>query len=208
MEVKKLECADQVQKRVGSRLRNLRKSKKGLSWQGRLTNDTIDCLKIHNVIAIRQNVGNFLGMKKTIHAVLSHVSSSKKNSWHDHCPSGESSWCKFNQDQTCGTSTYIPSVGLPLNIVCKLKPIYNNLSSDTLLEKCLHGKTQNQNESFNGMIWENLRKTKYVSSFQLQFGVYDAVANFNIGRKASVMIYEKLNMVPGRFTLKGCTILN
>ena len=43
---------------------------------------------------------------------------------------------------------------------------------------------------------------------QLEFGVYDAVANFNIGRKASVLIFDKLNMIPGVFTLKGCSTLN
>ena len=43
---------------------------------------------------------------------------------------------------------------------------------------------------------------------QLKFGVFDAVANFNIGRKASILIYEKMNIVPGLFTLEGCCRLN
>jgi hypothetical protein len=38
----------------------------------------------------------------------------------------------------------------------------------------------------------------------LKFATYDAIANFNIGRKASVMIYEKLNMIPGKFMIDGC----
>ena len=42
------------------------------------------------------------------------------------------------------------------------------------------------------MIWERLPKTKYVAFNQLEFGVHDAIANFNIGRKASILIYEKL----------------
>ena len=92
-----------------------------------------------------------------------------------------------------------------ITVVAKLKPVYNDLSKTDLSEKCLHGKTQNRNESFNGTIWERLPKTKYVSFLQLQFGVYDAVANFNIGRKASVLIYEKLGLIPGYYTLKGCS---
>ena len=95
-----------------------------------------------------------------------------------------------------------------ITVVAKLKPVYNDLSKTDLLEKCLHGKTQNRNESFNGTIWERLPKTKYVSFLQLQFGVYDAVANFNIGRKASVLIYEKLGLIPGYYTLKGCSTQN
>ena len=51
-------------------------------------------------------------------------------------------------------------------------------------------------------------KTKYVSLLQLKFGVYDAVANFNIGKKASILIYEKMNMLPGEHMLKGCRTAN
>ena len=81
--------------------------------------------------------------------------------------------------------------------------IYRDLSETALLEKCLHGKTQNQNESCNATIWDRLPKTKFVSISNLEFGVYDTVANFNIGRKASIKIYEKLCMLPRRlFTSK------
>lgn len=43
---------------------------------------------------------------------------------------------------------------------------------------------------------------------QSEFGVYDAVPNFNIGHKAIVLIYEKLGMIPGRYMLKGCEVKN
>ena len=36
---------------------------------------------------------------------------------------------------------YKPGPGLPLDIM-KLKPIFAELSDESLLEKCLHGKTQ------------------------------------------------------------------
>ena len=68
--------------------------------------------------------------------------------------------------------------------------------------------TQNQNESFNAMIWSRIPKSTYVSFSQLQLGVYDAVANFNIGRKASILIFEKLNMIPGKYCLEGCRKIN
>ena len=83
-----------------------------------------------------------------------------------------------------------------------------DLAKDEELEKCLHGKTQNANESFNGKIWDRLPKTTYVSLSTLKFGVYDAVGNFNIGMKSSIMIYEKLNMVPGIHTIRGANEIN
>ena len=90
---------------------------------------------------------------------------------------------------------------MPLDIVMKLKPIFAELSDESLLEKCLHGKTQSQNKSFNSMIWDHMPKTRYMSLTQLELGMYDAIADSNIGKKASVLIYEKINLIPGKFTL-------
>ena len=50
-------------------------------------------------------------------------------------------------------------------------------------QSVLHGKTQNQNESFNSMIWERVPKITYVGKDILDFAVYDAAANFNDGRQ-------------------------
>ena len=182
---------------------------KDLGGRGKLTNNMIDRLQNYYGIAVRQNVGDLAGMKKAILATLFHVSSSSKNNWHDHCPTGTLSWCRYQRDKATGQSTYKPGPGLPQKLVIShVKPIYSDLSQDSLLEKCLHGKTQNQNESFNATIWERLPKTQYVSLTQLRYGTYDAVSNFNIGRKSSVLTYEKLHMIPGRYTTKGCKIRN
>ena len=58
------------------------------------------------------------------------------------------------------------------------------------------------------MTWDRFPKSRYVSFSQLELGVYDAVANFNIGRKAGILTYEKLNMIPGKYSLKGCQSIN
>jgi hypothetical protein len=57
----------------------------------------------------------------------------------------------------------------------------------------LDGKTQNQNESLNGMIWNRLRKSIFVGGNVLQLGVYDAVAHINMGSRASVDILQQLD---------------
>lgn len=95
-----------------------------------------------------------------------------------------------------------------MNIVMKRRPIFDELSSNELLKKCLDSFTQNKNESFNAMIWERLPKTRYVGLIQLKLGVFNAVANFNIGRKASVMVYKQMQLVPGRYIVLGCLKLN
>lgn len=94
-------------------------------------------------------------------------------------------------------------VYLSRSVIKHVKP-----SQDSLLVKCLHGKTQNQNESFNSLIWERLPKTTYVSMMQLRFGTYDAVSHFNIGRKSSILVYELLGMIPGSYMTEQCHSLN
>ena len=97
------------------------------------------------------------------------------------------------------TNIYKPGPGLPLNVIAELKPVYKRLSEDDLLARCLDGKTQNQNESLNGMIWERVPKD---GSETLQLGVYDAVAHFNIGSQAAVNILHQLGLEPGEFCLE------
>ena len=108
------------------------------------------------------------------------------------------------EDAVNKTHHHKPGPGLPMSVITHVKPIFADLSSEKLLKDCLHGKTQNHNESFNGTIWERLPKSKFVTLPQLKFGVNDAIANFNIGRKASVLVYKKLNMVPGQYMLNNC----
>ena len=185
--VDKLQCVGHVQKRVGARLLKLKKNTKGLGGKGKLTKGIIDRLQNYYGIAIRRNVGNLKGMQKATRATLFHVASSEKNNYHfAYCPPGKDSWCKFQQDKANNTDTFKHGQGLPHMVIKHVKPIFEDLSSDRLLSGCLHGKTQNQNESFNGTIWNRLPKSKYYTLPQLLFGVCDAVSNFNIGRIAIV----------------------
>ena len=64
----------------------------------------------------------------------------------------------------------------------------------------MHGLPQNQNESFNGTIWERAPKVTNCSYDKMELAVYDAVANFNDGRRASVDILQNLGICPGYHT--------
>jgi hypothetical protein len=43
-----------------------------------------------------------------------------------------------------------------------IKPIFDDLSKRDLLNKCIHGTTQNTNEGLNGLIWDICPKSTYV----------------------------------------------
>jgi len=202
VDVVKKECIGHVQKRVGSALRKLKKSKKGMGGRGKLTDSMIDKLQNYYGIAIRSNIGNLNGMKKTIYASLFHCASSKERNLHDHCPKGSDSWCRYHKDIADKTKHYKPGPGLPVNIIQELKPIFLRLSNDELLGRCLDGKTQNQNESLNGMIWDRLPKGVFVGPDVLHLGVYDAVAHFNVGCQAAVNVLTSMGMEPGALCLE------
>ena len=209
IEIEKLECVGHVQKRVGNRLLNLKKNVKGLGGRGNLTKAQIDRLQNYFGIAVRSNVGDLKEMQKAVRACLFHVASSSKNNYHNaYCPTGETSWCKYQRDKALGTSDYKAGKGLPLKVIKHVKPIFEDLSKESLLQKCLHGQTQNRNESFNSLIWERLPKSTYVSLNQLRLGSYDAIAHFNIGKQSSIRIFKQLNMEPGRYMTKQCSSLN
>ena len=71
--------------------------------------------------------------------------------------------------------------GLPSVIRDKIRPIFLDLSDENHLSKCLHGKTQNNNESINNVIWKRCLKDINVGFKTLEFGVAPAVVCFNDG---------------------------
>ena len=86
--------------------------------------------------------------------------------------------------------------------------MYADLTKVDTLQKCLHGLTQNPNVSFDSTIWERAPKTVDCGLDTLELAVYDAVANYNYGRKATINILEHLNIIPGVYTTQLCNTLN
>ena len=119
----------------------------------------IDILPNYYGTAIRSNSGNLKIMKSNILASFWQCASTDSRPFHNaYCPPGEDSWCGYMQDKAKKTSTRKYGRGLPITVSTALKPTYARLS-DNLLRKCLDGKTQNKNESSNGMIWTRVPKS-------------------------------------------------
>ena len=153
VKVAKLSCIGHYQKRVGNRLRKLKKRVKGLGGQAkqcgkvtkskvkarsRLTDTLID--KLHNYFGITlrssaKTVPEFL-------ASLFHVMSSEGNNFHSYCPVGVDSWCQYQRDIVNKTNLYKPGAGIAPDVIKEIKPIYAGLTKDDDLAKCLHGITQ------------------------------------------------------------------
>ena len=94
--------------------------------------------------------------------------------------------------------------GLPEAIKKVVNPIFNALSDGTLLKRCLHGKTQNNSEALNGLIWKKLPKDIFAGRDVLEIDVSSAIINFNDGFCGLIDILGALNLNPGYFTQRFC----
>ncbi|GFY06207.1 uncharacterized protein TNCV_2680011 [Trichonephila clavipes] len=86
---------------------------------------------------------------------------------HGKCPEGESSWCFYKRaiakNETPGSHSSMRTYLSP-QVVEKIIPVYQRLASDTILERCVAGKTQNSNESLHSCIWRKCPKGMHLSS--------------------------------------------
>lgn len=210
--VEKLECVGHVQKRLGSRLRALKKrlgktpleDGKSIGGTRRLTDKRIDKLQVYYGKAIRENTHDVDAMKQAVMAIWHHTKSTDENPDHDLCPPGAYSWCGFQRDEANGTSSYQHDHPIPEAVADAIYPSFESLSDETLLSRCLHGGTQNQNEAINGMIWQRATKETHSSLPIVELATFLAVSHFNEGSRALVLILETLSIVPGSDCTNAC----
>ena len=77
-----------------------------------------------------------------------------------------------------------------------IKPVFTELSKLELLEKCVLGATQNQNESFNNIVWSRCPKTRFCSVEVVEIAVNLAAITFNHGLEGLLPLFAKLFGVP------------
>ena len=150
-------------------------TKTTLSGKAKLTDKVITSLQNYFGQAIRQNKGELYKMKKAVAAVLWHCTDIEETKRHRYCPRETNSWCKWQRDQLTGKKTHRNSINIPEWSHDILQPVFQELSSDDLLSKCLHGKTQNANEALNNIIWQKCPKNVFVKRDVLEVGVKSAV---------------------------------
>ncbi|GFS47537.1 uncharacterized protein TNCV_4219881 [Trichonephila clavipes] len=83
-----------------------------------------------------------------------------------------------------------------------------DLANPELLKKCLHGGTQNPNESVNNVIWSRVPKKTFVQLEVLSLGTYDAVSSFNMGNVSKLEILRKMCIEPGDYTVQAMECLD
>lgn len=181
VEIKKLECINHVQKRMGTRLRKLRDEVKTdvitktgnkmrrscLAGKDKLTDKAITTITSYYGNAIRGNIGKtFVDMKVAVMRIYYHSFSSGDNQHHGLCPKGPESWCFFQRQLASGKApdkietkkNRSLSFKLTEEDEKKVKAVFESLSSEDILKRCLRGLTQNKNESFHSKMWARAKK--------------------------------------------------
>ncbi|GFV08040.1 uncharacterized protein TNCV_1046691 [Trichonephila clavipes] len=213
--VSKIECVGHVQKRMGTRLRKLKQMSsklsdgKSIGGKGRLTDRMIDLITTYYGNAIRQNKTCLSDMRKAVWAVYFHIRSSDEEPLHSFCPVGLNSWCKYqNQVVEGSVETFRHSNKLPVAVMDAIKPVFNDLSQPKLLQKCLGGKTQNNNESINSLIWKLCPKTLGCGRKIVDISTNEAIVIFNDGNQGRLKIMQSLGLTVGQFAHKFVTLVD
>ena len=140
-------------------------------------------------------------MKDSIMAILYHeVKLHDDTARHQFCPQGsddEPSWCRFKREGEMEDEPHhLDPVFLDL-----LKPQFDRLSQPELLERCLAGYTQNQNKSFNNLVWIRCPKHLWKGPFCIQIAVNLSILQWNRGSAVGRQLgMEKLDITYTDFT--------
>ncbi|GFW93594.1 uncharacterized protein TNCV_47971 [Trichonephila clavipes] len=140
-------------------------------------------------------------MKRAIWATYFHKASTDAYPQHGMCPTNEDTWCGYNRAITT-SEVYKHKNTLPLDVLHCIKDVYRELSTPNLLAKCLHGKTQNCNESVNSMICSWIPKNVFVQLGTLKTGILEAIASYNQGNITKCHVLETLGIFPGFYTAR------
>ena len=153
--------------------------------------------------AIRGHSNSVSEMSNAIWATFYHKKSTDDNATHHLCPSGRKSWCKWQVAKARNKlQGFHHSNTIPAAVMDAIKPIYEELTQPDLLQRCIGGFTQNNNESFNQYIWKLIPKHSYSGLRVLKIGIYIAVSCFNDGKAAILQVLKKMNADPGLSAVK------
>lgn len=84
-----------------------------------------------------------------------------------------------------------------------IKPTFETLSADDLLDRCLEGANQNQNESLNSVVWGLCPKDSFAGLNSGETACAIAVARFNDGAHTTENIMRRCDLNPGQYVCEA-----
>ena len=96
------------------------------------------------------------------------------------------------------TSCFNCFQSLPEDVAEAIRPVYERLSNRTLLSRCLHGWTQNDNECFHSVLWNLCPKVKWAGYKTVNTCLALAVQTFNKGASTNTDLLKKMDIIPSK----------
>ena len=145
-------------------------------------------------------------MKTAIYASLLHSISTDEKPQHTKCPTGTDSWCFYQRAKAVDKDPgpHKQNVGTPLLecYLAKIRPVYQRLAPDALLERCLLCQTQNANESLHSIIWYHFLKGSFGSIRRVKLTAEMAICKFNSGSaKTTIAVQQAVGLSHGAKTV-------
>lgn len=154
-------------------------------------------------LAIQRHPDSVEEMRREIWAGYYHKISTDKKPQHSYC---SESWCKYKKavrDKTVKSFKHPPALAEDVQEI--LKPIYEDLTKQELLERCLGGNTQNNNESFNNCVWAMAPKHVFSGKIIVQIACQTAACIFNEGFKPVLKIMSVMGVKIGPTAVQYAT---
>ena len=150
-----------------------------------MTYNTIKALQMYYLAAVNRHIGgSWKDLKLDIMSTYFHCTSTDAEHRHSLC---SEKWCFYLQDKKANVQIR-PHKNMEAAIRCgdkdvlkKIHEIYQDLTSQDLLERCLKGRTQNPNESLHSNLWGKCPKNKFCEFDKVLFSAQVTMIEHNFG---------------------------
>ena len=143
-QVVKEDCIGHIQKRIGTKLREVKRTwkgrklsdQKGIGGKQRLTNNRINSYQVYYGKAMRNNLGNIDAASDAVMAIFYHSISTDSKPQHHLCPDTPTSWCGFRQSVRLNKA-FKHKPARPGAVAELVKPVFEALP-DKSIARTLH----------------------------------------------------------------------
>ncbi|KAL7290794.1 hypothetical protein TKK_0015538 [Trichogramma kaykai] len=160
-----------------------------------LTGKVMKQMSINYSLAIQRYPDSLAEMKREIWAGFYHMISTDAEPQHTYC---NSDWCKYLKAQD-GNVVFKHKPALSAEVQELVKPVFEQLTDEKLLRRCLGKNTQNNNECYNKTLWALVPKSTFVGLSVTEIAVQISLATFNEGRITLLKMMEIMGCTIGRY---------
>ena len=204
--IKKLEDSNHFAKRMLNRIKKIKQENKGkvlsdgkrFNGKGRMTDAHAIKFKIYFAKAIRECRHDLNKLYERSWAIFKHHYSTDEEPMHDWC---DPQWCKYLQAKLNGRPFYHGSKSnIPKACLNIIKPVFQELCSQTSLARVMGGGSQNANEAFHSLLWTMAPKHRFCSSTILRIALGLSTIIYNDGYGSLEKLFKDIFSTVGYYS--------